>query len=178
MKAMCSTKEFRLNLEIAKLKGSELNGSIIPEFICLLRQLNMEWHNTAGAFLRFPGEPEDDSPHIFCPDGVGSNKFDLHAEYEKVYTDLNFSEALRAFFSVAFIGNIHYPEAGESVAIVLQRKLAGINAEGNLFASNFKNVMYRYGGGGKGGWVATNRTEALYRAEAMRSRVALDEYYI
>jgi hypothetical protein len=148
MKAMCSTKEFRLNLEIAKLKGSELNGSIIPEFICLLRQLNMEWHNTAGAFLRFPADPEDDSPHIFCPDGVGSIKFDLHAEYNKVYTDLNYSEALRAFFSVAFICNIHYPEAGESVAILLQRKLAGINAEDNLFASSLKNVLYRYGGGG------------------------------
>jgi hypothetical protein len=31
---------------------------------------------------------------------------------------------------------------------LLQRKLAGINAEDNLFASNFKNVLYRYGGGG------------------------------
>jgi hypothetical protein len=31
----------------------------------------------------------------------------------------NFNEVLRAFFLVAFIGNIHYPEAGESVPILL-----------------------------------------------------------
>jgi hypothetical protein len=130
---MCSTKEFRLNLEIAKLKGSEQNGSITPEFVCLLRQLNVEWHKNAGGLLRFPGEPEDDSPHIFCPDGASSVKFDLQAERKKIYSDLNFSEVLRAFFCVAFIGNMHYPEAGEAVAILLQRKLAGINAEGKFY---------------------------------------------
>ena len=69
--------------------------------------------------LRFPSEPEDSSPHIFCPNGVGSVKFDLHVDNEKVFTDLNFSEAIRALFSVAFIGNIHYPANGEAVAILL-----------------------------------------------------------
>jgi hypothetical protein len=66
VKTMCSTKEFRLNLEIAKLKGSELNGSIIPEFICLLRQLNMEWHNMYSRGL--PEIPwrarRQQSPHL------------------------------------------------------------------------------------------------------------------
>jgi hypothetical protein len=130
VKEMCTTKEFRLNLEIAKLKGTEENGSIIPEFICLLRQLNVEWHQTAGGLFRFPADPDDNSPHIFCPDGVGTVKFDVHVESRKAYVDLNFSEALRAFFSVCFIWNYHYPEAGEAVAILLQRKLAGFNAEG------------------------------------------------
>jgi hypothetical protein len=40
---------------------------IIPQFVCLLRQLNVEWHKNAGGLLRFPAEPEDNSPHIFCP---------------------------------------------------------------------------------------------------------------
>jgi hypothetical protein len=133
VKEMCATKEFRLNLEIAKLKGSEQNGSIIPEFVCLLRQLTIEWHKTAGGLLRFPSEPEDSGPHIFCPDGVGSVNFDLHVDNEKVYTNLNFSEAIRGLFSVAFIGNIHYPATGEAVAILLQRKLAGLNGEGKQF---------------------------------------------
>jgi hypothetical protein len=113
-KEMCTTKEFWLNLEIAKLKGKEQNGSIIPEFVCLLHQLTIKWHKTAGGLLQFPSEPDDISPHIFCPDGVGSVKFDLHGDYEKVFTDLNFSEAIRALFSVAFIGNIHYPANGEA----------------------------------------------------------------
>lgn len=134
---MCSTKEFRLNYEIAKLKGSEQNGSITPEFVCLLRQLNMEWHQNAGGLLRFPGEPEDQSPQIFCPDGAASVQFDLEVEGKKVYSGLNFSEVLRAFFCVAFIGNLHYPEAGEAVAILLQRKVAGLNAEGKKFTILF-----------------------------------------
>jgi hypothetical protein len=129
---MCATKEFRLNLEIAKIKGSEQNGSFIPELVCLLRQLNLEWHKNSGGLLRFPSEPEEDSPHILCRDGVSSVKFDLHVEKQKIYEDLNFSEALRAFFSVAFVGNLHYPENGEAVAILLQRKVAGINAEGTV----------------------------------------------
>jgi hypothetical protein len=99
--------------------------------VCLLRQLNQEWHKSAGGLLRFPSEPEEDSPHILCCDGIGSVKFDLHVEKKKIFTGLNFSEALRAFFCVAFIGNLHYPEDGEAVAILLQRKLAGINGEGN-----------------------------------------------
>lgn len=130
--AMCCTKEFRLNLEIAQIKGSECNGSIIPELVCLLRQLNTEWHKIPGGLFRFPSEPEMDSPHVFCRNGVESVKFDLHVEKKKIYTNLNFSEVLRAFFCVCFIGNMHYPEEGESVAILLQRKVACINAEGNL----------------------------------------------
>jgi hypothetical protein len=130
VQSMCATKEFRLNLEIAKLKGSEQNGSFIPEFVCLLRQLNLEWHKNSGGLLRFPSEVEEDSPHIFCRDGIASVSFDLHAEKQKIYSNLNFSEALRGFFYVSFIGNLHYPEEGEAVAILLQRKVAGINAEG------------------------------------------------
>jgi hypothetical protein len=91
VQSVVSSKEFRLKLDIAKLKGSELNDSIILEFVCLLRQLNIEWHHTAGGLgglLRFPGEPEEGSPHIFCPESVGSIQFDLNGEYKKVYTDL------------------------------------------------------------------------------------------
>lgn len=128
---MCTTKEFKLHLEIAKIKGLEQNGSSTPEFVCLLRQLNQEWHKIPGGLFRFPSEPENDSPHILCCDGAGSVMFDLHVEKKKIYRDLNFSEALRAFFAVAFIGNMHYPEEAEAVAILLQRNLAGINGEGN-----------------------------------------------
>jgi hypothetical protein len=129
--AMCSTKEFRLKLEIARIKGSELNGSLIPELICLLRQLNTEWHKNPGGLFRFPTEPEIHSPHIFCPQGTESLKFELHVENNPIYTNLNFSEVLSAFFCITFIGNIHYPKDGESSAILLQRKVAGINADGN-----------------------------------------------
>jgi hypothetical protein len=127
---MCSSKEFKLRYEIAKIKGLELNGSIVPEFLCLLRQLNVEWHKTPGALFRFPSEPEPEGPHILCCNGPESLKFDIHAEMNKIYSDLNFSEALRAFFAVAFIANMQYPEDGESVALLLQRNFAVVNAEG------------------------------------------------
>jgi hypothetical protein len=52
-------------------------------------------------------------------------------ENEPIYSNLNFSEVLFAFFCVIFIVNIHYPKDRESVAILLQCKVAGINAEGN-----------------------------------------------
>lgn len=130
VESMCATREFRLKLELAKIKGAEQNGSFVPEFICHLRQLNVEWHKTPGGLFRYPSEPEDDSPNILCCDGAGSVSFDLHVEKKKIFTGLNFNEVLRAFFAVSFIGNLHYPELGEAVAILLQRKVACINAEG------------------------------------------------
>jgi hypothetical protein len=118
VKEMCTTKEFRLNLEIAKLKGTEENGSIIPEFICLLRQLNVEWHQTAGGLFRFPADPDDNSPHIFCPDGVGTVKFDVHVESRKAHVDLNFSEALRG---------CEPSSQSASFGIIITRKLAKLS---------------------------------------------------
>jgi hypothetical protein len=56
---------------------------------------------------------------------VGRVKFHLNVDNEKVFTDLNFSEAIQALFSVAFIGNIHYPEIGEAVAILLKKNWLG-----------------------------------------------------
>jgi hypothetical protein len=36
-----------------------------------------------------------------------------------------------AFFHVAFVGNLRYPDEAEAVAIWLQRKVAGINEPGD-----------------------------------------------
>jgi hypothetical protein len=127
---LCVSKDFVLSMKRASLKGVELNGSYVPEFICLLRQLTFEWHKTQGGLLRFPGEPESASPNILCVDGPASVAFDVHAEYKKVFSQLNLCEALRAFFSIAFVCNLEYPADGEAVAILLQRKVAGIDAEG------------------------------------------------
>ena len=127
---MCSTKEFHLNLEIAKLKGNELNGSIVPEYVCLLRQLTLEWHKNQGGLLRFPAEPEPLSPHIYCTQGAASVKFEVCAENKIIFADLNFNDAVAGFFYITFIGNLAYPAEGESVAIWLQRKVVGINDDG------------------------------------------------
>lgn len=130
---MCSTKEFRLQLQIANIKGNELNGSYIPEYICLLRQLNFEWHKDRGGLFRFPAEPETASPHIFCSKGADTMKFSIHAEMKEVLGNLTFDEAVSAFFYICFIGNLEYPEAGEAVAIWLQRKVAELNSTGVKF---------------------------------------------
>jgi hypothetical protein len=53
---LCPTKEFRLKLELANLKSKEHNGSYVPEYICLLRQLNLVWHKTHEGLFRFPTE--------------------------------------------------------------------------------------------------------------------------
>ena len=121
---------------MATLKGSELNGSYVPEMICLLRQLNAEWHKSPGGLFRFPGEPENESPQILCRDGVASVTFDVRAEGKTIFSEVNICEALRGFFSIAFVGNMHYPELGEAVAILLQRKVAGINVEGGYIFCN------------------------------------------
>jgi hypothetical protein len=132
---MCPTKEFQLSLEIAKIKGAERNGTYIPELICLLRELNMLWHKNRGGLLRYPSEPESNSPHIFCRHGLDGLQFDLHVEQKQVFSALNFTEVLAAFFCLAFIGNLHYPEEAEAVAVLLQRKVAGINDEGKFFSN-------------------------------------------
>jgi hypothetical protein len=133
-----------LKLEIAKIKGTELNGSYVPEYVCLLRQLNHEWHKTSGGLFRYPAEDEPTSPHIYCGKGEETLKFDICAEHKTIYSDLNFNDALAAFFYVAFIGNLEYPAKGEAVAVWLQRKIAGINFEGKFFIWQQKKVMCQH----------------------------------
>lgn len=129
---MCPTTEFRLQLKLSQLKGGQLNASYIPEYVCLLRQLNFEWHQSRGGLFRYPGEHEPNSPHIFCSEGTETLRFDVHSEKKKIFANLNFNESVAAFFYVTFVGNLEYPQEGEAVAVWLQRKVAGINLEGRL----------------------------------------------
>lgn len=47
-------------------------------------------------------------------------RFEVHAEQKAFFRDLNFNEALASFLHLSFVGNLKYPEEGESVAIWLQ----------------------------------------------------------
>jgi len=44
--------------------------------------------------------------------------------------DLNFNEAVASFLHLCFVGNLKYPEEAESVAVWLQRKVAGMDEPG------------------------------------------------
>jgi hypothetical protein len=59
------------------------------------------------------------------------SRFEVHSEQKAFFKDLNFHEAVAAFFHVAFVGNLRYPDEAEAVAIWLQRKVAGINEPGD-----------------------------------------------
>ena len=126
-------KEFIPKFEISKIKSLQLIGSITPQLVCLLCQLNLEWHNTAGGLFRFPSEPENDSPHIFCPDGISSIKFDLHIEKKKIISRLNFTEIMRAFFSIAFIGNLTIQKLAKLSLSCCKGNLRGSTLKVNLF---------------------------------------------
>ncbi len=56
----------------------------------------------------------------------------MHAENKVFFVDLNFNEAIAAFFHLTFVCNLHYPEEGEAVAVWLQRKIAGIDYPGKI----------------------------------------------
>jgi hypothetical protein len=68
------TEEFRLNAEIAKLKCGDHSGSKVPEYVFLLRELNMVWHKTRSGIIRSPEEPAPCSPHIVINDEVETYK--------------------------------------------------------------------------------------------------------
>jgi hypothetical protein len=98
--------------------------------ICLLRQLNVKWHKIPRGSVPVSFKQRL-TACTFSASSVQRASSELHVENEPIYSNLNFSEVLFAFFCVIFIVNIHYPKDRESVAILLQCKVAGINAEGN-----------------------------------------------
>jgi hypothetical protein len=109
-----------------------LQGSKIPLYVCLLRELTHIWHQKLGGLVRFPNEEEPNSLHLLCderPPG-GDMVFDIHLEQRKVLSGMNLPTAVASFFHVAFIGQLRYPREGEAVAILLQRKLAKVDPEG------------------------------------------------
>ena len=95
--------------------------------ICLLRQLNVKWHKIPRGSVPVSFKQRL-TACTFSASRVQRASSELHVENEPIYSNLNFSEVLCAFFCV---GNIQYPKDRESVAILLQQKVAGINAEGN-----------------------------------------------
>ncbi len=83
--------------------------------------------------MRFPDEEEPNSLHLLCVErpGGGDMVFDIHLEQRKVLSGMKLTTAVASFFHVAFIGQLRYPREGEAVAILLQRRLAKVDPEGN-----------------------------------------------
>ncbi len=56
--------------------------------------------------------------------------FDFHMEQRKILSGMTLTTAIASFFHISFIGQLKYPMKGEAVAIVLQRKFAKVDEEG------------------------------------------------
>jgi hypothetical protein len=59
-----TTKDFRMRAEAVRIKSAEQDGSKIPEYIFLLRELTQLWHNNRSGFIRTAQEDGTSSPHI------------------------------------------------------------------------------------------------------------------
>jgi hypothetical protein len=94
----CRTEASKLRMEAADLRCIELQGSKIPQYVHLLRELTLFWHQNLGGFIRFPQEQEQHSPHILCREVRGGMTFDLHMEQTKVLTGKGYSILLRYLF--------------------------------------------------------------------------------
>jgi hypothetical protein len=55
------------------------------------------------------------------------SRFEVSAEQRTFFSDVNFHRAAATFFHAVCVGKLRYSEEAESVAIWLQRKVAGIN---------------------------------------------------
>lgn len=119
-------EELQNRKKYASLKRNECNGSMIPEYVHLLRELTLVWHENLGGFIRYEGEQESNSPHIvaYKSDPLC---FSVCLEQTTVFQNLTFTCALASFFHLAFIGQVEYPKKGEAVAVWLQKKVARID---------------------------------------------------
>lgn len=136
----CRTEAYKLRMETAELRCKELQGSRIPMYVGLLRELSYFWHQDLGGFIRIPEEDEPNSPHLLCRELPGTIQFDFHMEQKKVLRGMTLSTAIAAFFHISFIGQLKYPLKGEAVAILLQRRLAKVDEEGKY------NIIFENGG--------------------------------
>jgi hypothetical protein len=59
------------------------------------------------------------------------SRFEVPAEQRMFFSDVNFHGAVATFFHAVCVGKLRYSEGAESVAIWLQRKVAGINEPGD-----------------------------------------------
>jgi len=130
VKVWCRTEGAKKRMESADLLSKELQGSKVPQYVCHLRELTLVWYKKLGGFIRFPGEEEKGGPHIVCHETTVGLRFDIHSEQKKVLGNLSFPTALATFFHIVFIGQLKYPADNEAVAILLQRRLAKIDEEG------------------------------------------------
>jgi hypothetical protein len=126
----CTSEASKLRMEAAELRSKEIQGSQVPVYVGLLRELSYFWHQDLGGFIRFPEEAEPNCPHLLCRELRGTTEFDFHLEQKKVLRGMTFPVALASFFHIVFIGQLKYPPKGESVAILLQRRLAKVDEEG------------------------------------------------
>lgn len=126
----CRTEASKKRMETADILSREQQGSKIPQYVCLLRELTFMWHKNLGGLVRYPQEEELSSPHILCYETQQLLRFDVHVEQRKVLGNLSFADAVASFFHIIFIAQMKYPPEGEAVAILLQRRLAKIDEEG------------------------------------------------
>jgi hypothetical protein len=61
---LCTTKDFRLRADAARLKCAEQDGSKISEHLFYLRELSQLWHGNNAGLVRTPEEHGTASPHI------------------------------------------------------------------------------------------------------------------
>lgn len=133
-------REYEQKLEAARVKSALHGGSSLPLRVCWIRELNLHWHKTREGLFRYPEEEECDSPHFTITEQSDRMSFDIRVERKVLFSGLNFEEAVAAYFHLCFVANLKYPEKGESVAIWLQRRIAGIVDKGNL--ANYLETKY------------------------------------
>lgn len=127
------TQDFHNRIETAKLKSDENNSNPAYVHICLLRELNHYWEETRCGLLRYSTEePLDSSPHIVISEDRDGISFGIWAEGESIIGGLTLTNAVAVLFHLSFVVSLKYPKKGDSVAVWLQRKVAGIGCEGEI----------------------------------------------
>ena len=114
--------------QVESICDADYNGSKLYKWICLLRKgaEKLQKNGDGSTFLRMEsdGAPNFDGPFILAVKVDNHLVFELWVEKEKVFGDMSMTGSIASFLHLAFVFDLRYPKAAETMCDIIQRRFA------------------------------------------------------